>query len=421
MEKIEKDNDFTGIGGTTLYSTRAGMYKRKNLFGGYNVYNTERPIREKKKNYNIDVIKNVLCDKQKTLDINIEFLIKVIKSSKLLVDKDKELSEKMFINLKEKQGQKLKIIEKINQVKLKHLIDKQINIEKRRKQEEISDLFKEKIKEKEDNVYHKEEFIKMFQKKLNEVDTYIDKFNRNPSKAGGWIKYKGFVIADFVEKNDALIGKLKAVRKEKEEQEARNREIRNENRELRNEEMSMTKEMQTDRENSDNKIWECAKRYKRQINGLKHKIKQINDYFDKLSSSYQILLNSKLLTESLKDIKDRKDITDKTHKVIKIEEKKPKIIVPFKKIDPKKMTNCRGSLRKVVDFYEEQGQDKCNKMDLSKRINNFMDFSIVLNKRGQDETKFEDMSRMVDNRKIIENVSNINMWDISAIGNKDNV
>ena len=64
-------------------------------------------------------------------------------------------------------------------------------------------------------------------------------------------------------------------------------------------------------------------------------------------------------------------------------------------------------------------------LDISRKINNYMDFSIVLNKKNND----------VDTSKISRidyldqtggfggnfgNISNINMWDISVINNKNN-
>ena len=50
-------------------------------------------------------------------------------------------------------------------------------------------------------------------------------------------------------------------------------------------------------------------------------------------------------------------------------------------------------------------------LDITRKINNLMDFSIVLNKK--DETKID-----LEKTGNFGNVSNINMWDISCINKK---
>lgn len=48
-----------------------------------------------------------------------------------------------------------------------------------------------------------------------------------------------------------------------------------------------------------------------------------------------------------------------------------------------------------------------------------MDFSIILNKKQIDDTKFDDLEKTGGFGNALGNVTNVNMWDISCI-NKNN-
>ena len=54
-------------------------------------------------------------------------------------------------------------------------------------------------------------------------------------------------------------------------------------------------------------------------------------------------------------------------------------------------------------------------LDITRKINNLMDFSIVLNKRTVDDTKIDLETTGGFGQGGFGNVTNINMWDISCI------
>ena len=60
----------------------------------------------------------------------------------------------------------------------------------------------------------------------------------------------------------------------------------------------------------------------------------------------------------------------------------------------------------------------CEDGDITKKINNYMDFSIVLNGKQNDESKISELGKTSTFNQ--GNISNINMWDISMINKNNN-
>jgi hypothetical protein len=98
---------------------------------------------------------------------------------------------------------KKNITKELKKIKGKILIDHQIIEETKRKQNETEDYYKENIKESEELINNKDEYIKIFEKKLKEVEIYVHKNVKNKEFA----KYKDFKMNDFTEKNTELVYK----------------------------------------------------------------------------------------------------------------------------------------------------------------------------------------------------------------------
>ena len=66
----------------------------------------------------------------------------------------------------------------------------------------------------------------------------------------------------------------------------------------------------------------------------------------------------------------------------------------------------------------EQQDKSLLPLDITRKINNLMDFSIVLNKKTNDDTKVDLEKTGGFGPGGLGNVTNINMWDISCINKK---
>ena len=110
--------------------------------------------------------KQSLFDLERTLDINIEILknfFKTTTSTMTLLNQDQEIIEKLDKTIKMYKKKK-ELINKIKEKKSKNLIQLQIFLEHKRKLEETVEKYKDSLCDKEDAVYNKDEYVKIFQK-----------------------------------------------------------------------------------------------------------------------------------------------------------------------------------------------------------------------------------------------------------------
>ena len=98
-------------------------------------------------------------------------------------------------------------MDKVKEHKSKLLIESQIFSEKKRKLEEMKDYYNDQIKENEENVNNKEEFIKIVQKRLIEVEVYIQKIAQELKDKQRQKYYMEYSIEDFLLENDDLYQK----------------------------------------------------------------------------------------------------------------------------------------------------------------------------------------------------------------------
>lgn len=340
--RINMNNSSTGF---------LGMNGPQNLFNK-NYSNTYLSDLKKTFNLNIDILKQYI--QYNNNPINIDNTNNIITLLNSLID-----------NLKKKE----KIIEKIKEKKSKLLIDNQISSERKRKNEEKRFYLKEKIKENEERINGKEEYMKVLHKKMREVEIYIHKNTLNVKDMIKRKKYQTFSMFDFIETNNDLIKQRKDINKQIDINENNYKVELEENKKIKAEEK---------------KEEELEKINKKQ-NNEEQKIKKISEKYKK---------TIKLMTLRLNLLKNTYKKVNKKIKILKIG--------GLKQLDSNNINNNKD------DDKNDNDQSKFN-LDTTFR-NSFMDFSIVLNKNF-DESKF-DISKIGNN---FGNVSNFGTYDISVI------
>ena len=348
--------------------------------------------------------KQNLYDLEKTLDINIEILknyFKTTTSAMTLLNQDTQITEKLekILNLLKK---KKDIINKLKEKKSKNLIQLQINLENKRKLEETFEKYKESLFDNEDAVNNKDEYVKLFQKKFVEVEIYLKRITADMSDAKKKKYYQNYKMDNFLISNTNLnkkkqkiiesITKYDEVKKKLkiENQNIKKDEINEHNKDEENE-----KEIRNEKQNlkKNNKLIE--EKYKHMI---ENKISEIN----RLKEIFKNDFNKK----KEEDNKNEIIINSSINKINNIPYNKNEI--KFKKIDVKKVKKERNNMLEINDEDDEKNKSILPE-DMTKRMNSFMDFSIVLN----------------DNSKIKESVNKNNiskLWgDVSVIDKKDDI
>jgi hypothetical protein len=176
-------------------------------------------------------------------------------------------------SVKQNFEKKQNMINEIKKIKGKMLIDKQIIEETRRKQHETEEYHKENVKETEDVVLSKDEYIKIFEKKLKEVEIYVHKNNKN----NDFSKYKDFKMNDYIEKNTQYVFKKERICKELTDLNNEINRIRVEN-DLFEDDVADTSEVRKSelKKNVQNYI----KMYKNQCKVIEMRIRLMKNYFN---------------------------------------------------------------------------------------------------------------------------------------------
>ena len=347
--------------------------------------------------------KQNLYDLEKTLDINIEILknyFKTTTSAMTLLNQDTQITEKLekILNLLKK---KKDIINKLKEKKSKNLIQLQINLENKRKLEETFEKYKESLFDNEDAVNNKDEYVKLFQKKFVEVEIYLKRITADMSDAKKKKYYQNYKMDNFLisntnlnKKKQKIIESITKYDEDKKKLKIENQNIKKDEINEHNKDEENEKEIRNEKQNlkKNNKLIE--EKYKHMI---ENKISEIN----RLKEIFKNDFNNK----KEEDNKNEIIINSSINKINNIPYNKNEI--KFKKIDVKKVKRERN----MIEINDED--DEKNKSilpeDMTKRMNSFMDFSIVLN----------------DNSKIKESVNKNNiskLWgDVSVIDKKDDI
>ena len=348
--------------------------------------------------------KQNLYDLEKTLDINIEILknyFKTTTSAMTLLNQDTQITEKLekILNLLKK---KKDIINKLKEKKSKNLIQLQINLENKRKLEETFEKYKESLFDNEDAVNNKDEYVKLFQKKFVEVEIYLKRITADMSDAKKKKYYQNYKMDNFLisntnlnKKKQKIIESITKYDEDKKKLKIENQNIKKDEINEHNKDEENEKEIRNEKQNlkKNNKLIE--EKYKHMI---ENKISEIN----RLKEIFKNDFNKK----KEEDNKNEIIINSSINKINNIPYNKNEI--KFKKIDVKKVKKERNNMLEINDEDDEKNKSILPE-DMTKRMNSFMDFSIVLN----------------DNSKIKESVNKNNiskLWgDVSVIDKKDDI
>ena len=357
--------------------------------------------KNKKKSMNNKTIKKRnLYDIERTLDINIEILrnyFKTTTSTMTLLNQDKEIIEKFekIININKR---KKELLQEIKEKKSKNLIQLQINLENKRKLEETVEKYKDSLFDNEDAVNNKDEYVKLFQKKFVEVEIYLKRITSDMSDLKKKKYYQNYKMDNFLLLNVNLNRKKQKIIDDISKYDNDKNNLKKENQKIKKEEnlehiKDEQNEIQIKNEESNlkktNELLE--KKYEKNIEEKLSKIEKLKKFLDKKINIDNLVNNNEI----------KKNVLMNNYINNNIDNKKGM----FKKVEVKKINKERKEIKK------EKERDK-SKMhnDMTKRMNSFMDLSIVLNEN----------SNINNNNNNNNNIKISRMWgDVSAIAKKE--
>ena len=361
---------------------------------------------------------NRLSDLENTLDLNIQILKTFYQSSKsksveTMLTNETPINDAID-NIKKKYLQKRQLFNQLKEKKSKSLIELQIYAEKKRKIEEMKDLYQDKIEENEEGLNGKEEVIKKVQKRLKEVEVYIHKLTLNMPDKKIQKYYQDFLINDFLDINndlarqkDLLSKKVSQMRNELQATIDENKLYKIKNSEEKNKTNDTTEIKIIDTKNSnEEKIKKLSEKYENKIELVNSKINLLKNALEKMNQQFHLFNINKLIKKSNTSINiySGKEEENKNNNNY------------FKKVNVSKRNNKRNSGKKILDT--EDSFINRGKYNDDIKINSFLDFSVLNNK--EDEINIsKERSGILKNS--IWDVSAINVKDISIIEKKDGI
>ena len=353
-----------------------------------------------------------LSDLENTLDLNIQILKTFSQSSKpvqdLLTNQSSLIND--IDNIKTKYLMKKNLFNQLKERKSKSLIELQIYAEKKRKIEEMKDLYLDKIQENEDGLNGKEEHIKKVQKRLLEVEIYIHKLTLNMPDRIRQKYYQDFLINDFLDTNnelarqkDLLIKKVDEIKDNLQATVDENKLLKNKNKEDNNNNNNDNQIKNNDNKNEE-KLKKLAEKYENKIQLAKSRINLLKNALEKMNEQFHLFNINKLAKKINKSVNIN---------IAKEEESTNTNKNYYKKISVSKKSNERSSARNQLDT--EESFNKYND-DLNNRLNSFLDFSVLNNKEEEINFSREKFGLM---KNSIWDVSAINVKDISFIEKRD--
>ena len=395
--------------------------KKTNKLKKINQKQIQKPIKTEriKKTPMISKIKNTpenrLSDLENTLDLNIQILKTFYQSSKpvqTLLTNDTSLIDAIE-NVKKKYFKKKELFNQLKEKKSKSLIELQIYAEKKRKIEEMKDLYQDKIEENEEGLNSKEEVIKKVQKRLKEVEVYIHKLTLNMIDRKRQKYYQDFYINDFLDINNDLSRQKDILSKQIEQIKINYQTAVDENKsyKIKNKEEKNKTNDTTEIKISDSKIVneeklkKLAEKYENKIELVNSKINLLRNALEKMNDQFHLFNINKLIKKSNKSI---------NLNIGKQDDKNSNNF--YKQIKVGKRNTKRDSDKIRIDTDESFNKGGKNNDDINNRINSFLDFSMLNNKEDENNISKENFG-MIKNS--IWDLSAINVKDISYIEKKD--
>ncbi len=347
-----------------------------------------------------------LSDLENTLDLNIQILKTFYQSSKpvqsLLTNQSTLIDA--IDNIKKQYLKKKSLFNQLKEKKSKSLIELQIYAEKKRKIEEMKDMYQDKIQENEEGLNGKEEIIKKVQKRLKEVEIYVHKLTINMPDKNRQKYYQDFYINDFLDINndlarqkDLLTKKVDQIKNDLQATVNENKLYKTKNDEEKNKSSDNEVKTSDTKNPNDERLKTLTEKYKNKIELATYRINLLKNALEKMNEQFHLFKINKL-------IKKNKSINININK----EEDEKNNLNIFKKISVTKHINERNSKLKQFDIDESFNTRTKHNDDVNNRLNSFLDFSVLNNKEDENNISKEKFG-------IIKN----SIWDLYAINAKD--
>ena len=371
-----------------------------------------------------------LSDLENTLDLNIQILKTFYQNStpvQSLLKNDAAIIEAID-KIKKQYLKKKELFKQLKEKKSKSLIESQIYTEKKRKLEEMKDVYQDKIGENEEGLNGKDEVIKKVQKRLKEVEVYIHKLTLNMIDKKRRQYYQSFLINDFLDVNnelarqkDLMTKKVENIRSELQATQNENKIIKNKNNEEKTNFESEIKINETKNTN-DEKVKDLSQKYEFKIEIMTSRINLLKNALEKMNEKFHLFDINKLIKKNTQSI---------NLNIGKEEENKNKIKSNnnnnnnknnnnnqfFKKINVKKKNVERDLDKNKFDIDDSlNNTGKFGDGDFNNRLNSFLDFSVLNNKEDEVNISKEKFGTI---RNSIWDLSAINVKDISYIEKKE--
>ena len=369
-----------------------------------------------------------LSDLENTLDLNIQILKTFYQNSapvQSLLKNDAVIIEAID-KIKKQYLKKKELFKQLKEKKSKSLIESQIYSEKKRKLEEMKDVYQDKIGENEEGLNSKEEVIKKVQKRLKEVEVYIHKLTLNMPDKKRRQYYQSFLINDFLDINNDLARQKDLMKKKVENIKSELQSTQNENKLYKNksneEKTNFESEIKINesKNTNDEKVKDLSQKYEfkieimnSRINILKNALEKMNEQFHLFDINKLIKKNSESVNLNIGKEEDNKNKIKSNNNNIKNNNNNQF----FKKINVKKKNVERDLGKNKFDKDESlNNTGKFGDDDYNNRLNSFLDFSVLNNKEDEVNISKEKFGTI---RNSIWDLSAINVKDISIIEKKE--
>ena len=373
-----------------------------------------------------------LSDLENTLDLNIQILKTFYQNSapvQSLLKNDAVIIEAID-KIKKQYLKKKELFKQLKEKKSKSLIESQIYSEKKRKLEEMKDVYQDKIGENEEGLNSKEEVIKKVQKRLKEVEVYIHKLTLNMPDKKRRQYYQSFLINDFLDINNELARQKDLMTKKVENIKSELQSTQNENKLYKNksneEKTNFESEIKINesKNTNDEKVKDLSQKYEfkieimnSRINILKNALEKMNEQFHLFDINKLIKKNSESVNLNIGKEEDNKNKIKSNNNNNNNNIKNNNNNQFFKKINVKKKNVERDLGKNKLDKDESlNNTGKFGDDDYNNRLNSFLDFSVLNNKEDEVNISKEKFGTI---RNSIWDLSAINVKDISYIEKKE--
>ena len=373
-----------------------------------------------------------LSDLENTLDLNIQILKTFYQNStpvQSLLKNDAAIIEAIDI-IKKQYLKKKELFKQLKEKKSKSLIESQIYSEKKRKLEEMKDVYQDKIGENEEGLNSKEEVIKKVQKRLKEVEVYIHKLTLNMPDKKRRQYYQSFLINDFLDINNDLARQKDLMTKKVENIKSELQSTQNENKLYKNksneEKTNFESEIKINesKNTNDEKVKDLSQKYEFKIEIMNSRINILKNALEKMNEQFHLFDINKLIKKNAESVnlnigkeEDNKNKIKSNNSNNNNNIKNNNNNQFFKKINVKKKNVERDLGKNKLDKDESlNNTGKFGDDDYNNRLNSFLDFSVLNNKEDEVNISKEKFGTI---RNSIWDLSAINVKDISIIEKKE--